>query len=526
MGQTALKPAAGQAAAFDIRAPGRRSADTLFQQAFEHASVGIVLQAPDGDTRIWVNRAFCEMVGATEQELLDEPYGRLTHPDDLPESQRLRRLLIEGEIDRFHLEKRYRHRAGHVVWGSVNASIIRDDDGEVLFYLNYIQDITERKEAEHELRESEQRFRNLIEGSLQGTCISRLKDRKPLFVNQAFVDMFRFPSIAQALLIGSTLDFVAPHDRARITEVRRRRLAGELPWGSVEFDGIRTDGDVIHVQGMSRRLTWHGEEAVQSSYIDITDRRRAERASARARELAEIANRAKTEFLANMSHELRTPLNSIIGFSDILKDQVFGPDAQERYVEYAHDINSSGRHLLDLINDILDVSKIEAGAMDMAVEELDVAVEVSSAARMIRERARNAGVRLACEISVDAPKLLGDSVRIKQVLLNLLSNAVKFTPGGGAVTVAADGDGRGGLRIAVRDTGIGIRSGDLGKLVLPFVQADTSHGLTQEGTGLGLTLVKALTEMHDGTLRIESELGQGSVFTLSFPAHRCIARGA
>ncbi len=253
---------------------------------------------------------------------------------------------------------------------------------------------------------------------------------------------------------------------------------------------------------------------------------------ARARETAETASRSKSVFLANMSHELRTPLNGVIGFADLMAQQVYGPLGHARYVEYVRDISESGRHLLDLINDILDFSKVEAGKLELQEDDLDLVATAESAIRMVRPRAEAAGlvVELYDEISHGVAGLRGDERRLKQVVLNLVSNAVKFTPQGGRVTVtaaladdAARASGRiGGVTIAVADTGIGIAAEDLPRVMEAFGQVD--HGLNrrQEGTGLGLPLTKRLVELHGGELSIESAPGVGTTVTVWLPEERVL----
>jgi signal transduction histidine kinase len=234
-----------------------------------------------------------------------------------------------------------------------------------------------------------------------------------------------------------------------------------------------------------------------------------------AKKTAEEANRTKSAFLANMSHELRTPLNAIIGFSDAIKQQLFGPVANKRYLEYVSDIYASGTHLLSLINDILDMSKIEAGKYEIHPERLDAAEVVTSSARFMRVRAEEAGVVL----SVEAPSsvlLMADVRALKQILLNLLTNAIKFTPKGGSVTLRVR-DLQDNVEFLVVDTGIGIPARDLPRLGQRFEQVDNAMTRRKEGTGLGLALCRSLAELHNGTIGITSEVGQGTTVTVRLP---------
>lgn len=235
-----------------------------------------------------------------------------------------------------------------------------------------------------------------------------------------------------------------------------------------------------------------------------------------AKILAEMANKAKSDFLANMSHELRSPLNAIIGFSEVLKDGMSGPLTNEQQ-EFLHDIYDSGRHLLSLINDILDLSKIEAGMMDLEISRFSMRELLEKSLTMLREKAMKHNIVMGLEASDDVGEVSADERKIKQAVINLLGNAVKFTPDGGRVGIAAsrhDGE----IWVAVWDTGIGIAKEDLAKLFQAFQQLDASSSKKYEGTGLGLHLTKRLVELHGGRIWVESEVGKGSRFIFAIPA--------
>ncbi len=245
---------------------------------------------------------------------------------------------------------------------------------------------------------------------------------------------------------------------------------------------------------------------------------------ARARDEAELANRTKSEFLANMSHELRTPLNAIIGFSEILQSQIHGPDAWQRYREYAGDIQTSGAHLLSLINDILDLSKAEAGRLELMESHLEVGGCAENTLRLTEERARLAGVKVALSISDGLPLLVADERRLKQILLNLVSNAIKFTKTGGRVSISAGMRIGGTLFISVSDTGIGMRAEDIPIALSKFGQIDGGHTRKSEGTGLGLPLTVNLCKLHNASIDISSELGRGTTVTVTFPTERVVSQ--
>jgi signal transduction histidine kinase len=293
-----------------------------------------------------------------------------------------------------------------------------------------------------------------------------------------------------------------------VTPIRALQ-AGAARLGTGDLDqrvdvktGDELEGLADEFNAMAARL--------RESYADLE--RKVEE---RTQEL-EQANRHKSEFLANMSHELRTPLNAIIGFSDVLLTRMFGElDAKQE--EYLNDILSSGKHLLDLINDILDLSKVEAGRMELEPSEFSLTEAVRNSVTMVRERAANHGIAISYAVSPEAGEVEADERKVKQVLFNLLSNAVKFTPDGGQVSVKAWREGE-DVWVAVADTGVGIAAGDLELIFEEFRQVGDFAGRTHEGTGLGLTLTKKLVELHGGRISVESEPGKGSTFMFTLPA--------
>jgi two-component system cell cycle sensor histidine kinase PleC len=300
----------------------------------------------------------------------------------------------------------------------------------------------------------------------------------------------------------------------RWLQISERRTAE----GGVVVTAI--DITAIKHQDAARR---RNEEALQGAVHDL--QRSQEQLAELARKYedekirAEGANKAKSEFLANMSHELRTPLNAINGFSEIMVNELFGPLGDKRYAEYAQDILTSGQHLLALINDILDMAKIEAGKLNLKFEPLRVLDAIEDSARLMRNRAEAAGLELVIEVP-ELPEIEGDMRALKQVLLNLLSNAVKFTPRGGRITILAAlemGPQGERVRVGVKDTGIGISDKDMERLARPFEQIESQLSKTQQGSGLGLALTKSLVEMHGGAVEIDSAPGKGTTVSFTLP---------
>jgi cell cycle sensor histidine kinase DivJ len=284
--------------------------------------------------------------------------------------------------------------------------------------------------------------------------------------------------------------------RAGSAEVRLRHADGSLVWAEIRCRPVSEGGDIVAVTR------------------DITVAKTQERALVEARDQALAASRAKSRFLANMSHELRTPLNAIIGFSEMMTREMFG-EIGPRYQEYSRLVHESGTHLLDLINSVLDMSKIEAGKFELSEELFNLQDVAESALRFLKVQADRANVALVLDIAPPARLAFADQRAVKQILVNLLSNGVKYTPPGGEVRLSARIDG--GIEITVRDTGTGISPADLERLGKPFEQVESAETRGKEGTGLGLALVKALAAMHGGEATIASTLGEGTVVTVRLP---------
>lgn len=291
-------------------------------------------------------------------------------------------------------------------------------------------------------------------------------------------------------------------------EFHNKRKDGTLYWEAASISPIKgPDGTIVNYLAIKE---------------DVTERKETEQALIQAKETAEFANHAKSNFLANMSHELRTPLNAIIGFSQMLKDQTFGPVGSERNEEYVELINDSGEHLLDIISDILDLSKIEAGEESIEDENIILSMLMDECTAMLKDRAAQQKLSLKLDMAKQMPKLRADAIKVKQVLLNLMTNAVKFTPEHGTVTVIFAVNEMGAIKMKVADSGIGILAEDIPKVMNPFEQLEEANLRSKEGTGLGLALSKRLVELHGGMLSIESEIDKGTTVTVTFPPERTV----
>jgi signal transduction histidine kinase len=374
------------------------------------------------------------------------------------------------------------------------------------------------KAGEERLQRESDLLQNTLENMGEGLSVFD-SDGRLVAWNSKFIELLDLP---MELTVGTNVhDILAmqarrgdfgPVDLAVDLPERVKRFFKEIPMVRERLTGT---GRALQIR---RRAMPNG--AVVSLYSDITERKAAETKMAQAWAQAELANRSKTDFLANMSHELRTPLNAIIGFSEILSGEHLGPLKHLRYLEYSHDIHTSGQHLLSIINDVLDMSKIEAGKLDIHEEPILVDELLTASARMIRERARKQHIELVCKTADPGHVVVGDERALKQCLLNLLSNAIKFSPLGGTITIeaATDADGRSVLTIA--DQGIGMSPEELERSLQPFGQAHTATTRTYGGTGLGLPITQGLIEAHGGVMSIVSAPGEGTSVTIVLPAER------
>ncbi|WP_406657156.1 ATP-binding protein [Methanolobus sp. ZRKC2] len=379
----------------------------------------------------------------------------------------------------------------------------------------YLDDVTERKKAEKTIKESEERFHALYENIPGGTMIIG-KDYTIEDVNQRTCEVTGYE---KEELIGQSCDILFPGCS----------LSRQCPLSEDDLDGVQCmdttiickDGTKVPILKNTKKIFINGEKYILGILEDISDLKEAERATADAMFLAEEANRIKSEFIANMSHELRTPLNSVNGYSEVLLEET-GDILDERHRKFLKFISISGNRLLKLINEILDVSKIESGKLEVNYREVDAGEVFERILDDISPLAKKKNIELNISTVPEKFSLYADQFLLKQILLNLVSNAIKFTPDGGNIILKANlmDDV---AEFSVVDTGIGISTEDIGKLFIPFYQIDSRLSRKYAGTGLGLSLVKRFVEMHGGEVLVESEPGKGSNFTFKIPARLHLA---
>jgi PAS domain S-box-containing protein len=489
--------------------------ETRYRMVFENAGDAILLMEAVGDQAgriVSANQAAAEIHGYTLGEIIGMNITDLDPSARAAKAIDRRKRLLRGE--RVKEEVEHRRKDGTVFPVEICAALI--ELGNEKYFLATDRDITDRKLAEKVLRESERKYREFAEFLPQ--IVYELDERGDVtFINRAGWQAggYSRDEVDAGLHI---MQLCAPHDRERVARDFARLMSGENILGN-EYVALRKNGETFPIVTYMSPITRDGEiKGIRGVAVDISDLKRAVEVSQELRIEAEKANRAKSEFLANMSHELRTPLNAVIGFSEVLEDQLFGPlsETQLKYMGY---IVSSGRHLLRLIDDLLDLARIESGRMRLNLSEVIISDLLKNSLVMIKDTVSQHRLKLelcvAHELTISP--IQADEVRLKQIVCNLLSNATKFTPDDGRIEVRARKSGD-ELIVMVTDTGIGIDPSDQKRIFKIFEQVDASSSRLGSGTGLGLALTRNLVELHGGRIWVESRgQGRGSVFAFSIP---------
>ncbi|HOW14124.1 PAS domain S-box protein [Methanosarcina sp.] len=480
-----------------------------FKQVVELSVDGIIIGANNGKI-VDCNGAACRIFGYDKKEILElklidlllEDFHRII-PDAANGSE------ITGDKI---VERLFKRKDGTLFSSEVATRKFKLGNEERLIV--YIRDITERKKAEKALKESEENFRTLVNNTLDGILILNFEG-EVITANAAVGKMFGLD--LKNVAGKSITKYLAPESVPKAIADQINVLNDKGGYLSV-YRAISASGEPFWIEGLGTKIIYQNQPANIVVIRDITARKEAEDALICAKTAAEAANRTKSEFLTNMSHELKTPLNSIIGFSDLLKEGIAGP-LNEKQSRYAQFISTSGKNLLNIINDILELSKAEAGEADLNLEEFSVDDSINKVISNSLPQIQKKNIKFNYNSENRDLWISADENKFRKIISSLLSNAVKFTPAEGSIEISSRQEGNLAI-ITVKDTGIGIPEDDLDNIFKPFVQLDPSLSRIFEGTGLGLTLVKRYVEMHGGSISVESKEGKGSSFRIELPVNR------
>lgn len=500
-----------------------RESEERYRSIVENANDLIATISPE-QTYLYVSPNMPRNTGYEPNDLIGETWEPLVHPEDLPILWEYSQKAVEGGERLTTIPYRFKHKNGEWRWYVSTVSPVKDEDGNLLYSVVISRDVTLRKQAEQAVQESEARFRGTFDQAAVGIAHVDA-DGKWLKLNQRYCDILGY---SEAELLGMTFrDVTHPDDIEMNADYYRRLRTGEIADYAIEKRYICKDGHMVWVAlTVSPVFNSEGETQYYTAVVeDISDRKRAETELTQAKEVAEAANRAKSEFLANISHELRTPLNGILGYTQILQN---AECLTQQHLEGLHIIQQCGAHLLTLIDDILDLSKIEAWKMELYPSEFYLHNFLDSLEKIFHLRAEQKGITFVYDRATELPACVrGDEQRLRQILINLLGNAVKFTDKGsvtfrvGAIDSptldASESEKQKNnssyIRFQVEDTGVGIAPEQLEEIFLPFQQV-RNHTRTTEGTGLGLSISKKLAEIMGSELKVSSIPGQGSTFWL------------
>jgi two-component system cell cycle sensor histidine kinase PleC len=485
--------------------------------------------------RIFWSQSMFDILGleAKDDLLSFGDISALVHPDDV-RLYELATELADATASAVDHAFRMRHANGHWVWLRARCELVRQPGEPGLHLIGIAVDITEQKYLVEKTVAADMRLRDAIE-TIPEAFVLWDADNRLVLCNSNFQELHDLPD--EAIKVGASYESVVAAGRKPVV---RNKIASGGPTvpGARTFEAQLEDGRWLHISERRTKdggyvsigtditaLKTHEEKLIDSEkrlMASVADLRASQQRSAELAEKyaaektrAEEANQAKSKFLANMSHELRTPLNAVIGFSEIMESGMFGPLGTEKYQEYCTDIRSSGQYLLDVINDILDMAKIEAGRIRLEFEDLELDALLNEAMRVVSARAQDKQLMLIDKVAPEL-RLRADRRALKQIALNLLSNAVKFTPSGGRVTLRGRATDQ-CIVLAIADSGIGIAEDALARLGRPFEQVESQLTKSHQGSGLGLAISKSLVELHGGSMRIRSKLGKGTLVLVRLP---------
>ena len=496
----------------------KRDSETRLRALFDMSPVGIALNDYKTGRFLEINDALLVSSGYSRSEMLTMTYKDITPTDYAAlDQEQLEDLQAKGHFGPYQKEYIRKNDGRYPV--QLNGVVIYDAAGRKLVW-SIVEDISSRIQAERALRESQEKYQRLVEdiGDQFVIYSHRAVTGEVTYVSGGIQKMF---GLTKDDVIGKSWDGIIkwlPEYRERAQAIIQQIIEGKLGFTQFDLSFIHPGGDLRTIRVSCHPVTASaGELSIEGIVEDITERKTAERALITARHEAERASKAKSEFLSSMSHELRTPMNAILGFSQLLEME----DLSEAHQKYVQEIKNAGFHLLALIDEILDLAKIEAGRIDLRPEPVDVGVLVQECIALVKTLADK------MEVTIHSNGLAGqilqaDRIRFKQVMLNLISNAIKYNRSGGQIHVdAKESDQTGYLRIRVTDTGVGIAAAKIAELFQPFNRLDAANS-DIEGTGIGLSLTRRVVELMGGTIGVESKLGVGSTFWFELPMEGCV----
>ena len=485
----------------------------------------VVVIGPDR-VRRYISPACEWLLGYPPEEMIGQSPINGIHPDDRATTMEASERLFKGEVSVALTTYRHRHADGHYVWLEAHFATRWNEDGELRDYVGVVRDIGGRRreklldtERNARIRENNRLLQMAEQIANVGHWRVDVQEDTLIWSDQVYrihgVDSDFTPTVADGL------EFYYEEDRERVSEMVGKAFEEGEDF-SFQARIVRPDGELRHVASVGHAETSPTGEVITvfGVFKDITETVVAQEQLRQSRDEAERASQAKAHFLANMSHEIRTPMNGVIGFADLLLES----ELADEHHEYARMISDSGKAMLRLLNELLDLSKIEAGRMQLSREAVDYGHLVRSSVRLFEPNAKAKGIALDMEIADDLPEGVGDKLRVRQIILNLIGNAIKFTEEGSVRIRAREENGK--IVIRVIDTGPGIAPDKLNYIFEEFTQLETSAppGTVGSGTGLGLAIARQLAELMDGELSASSEIGKGSVFTLTLPLVRCGAQ--
>ena len=492
----------------------RKQAEVHYRDLYENAPDMMAVVDLVSTNILECNQTLADVIGRSKEEIVGNSFLELYASKSIDAAQQTSQAFVEtGEVIR--QERTLLRADGGTIDVLLQATPMRDETGKIVASRSTWRDVTKQKEAERALASQEALYRTLIQAAPQVIWVADA-DGQVALLNKAWHE---FSGRSDEESLGTRwAEALHPEDLPDVlAKWERAYTRGETYSGECRFQAKDGSYETFIFIGTPVRddsgkiINWVGINT------NIAGRVQAEIALQEAKDAAEYANRAKSEFLATMSHELRTPLNAIIGFSEILRDEILGT-VNDDQKELVADIHTSGNHLLTMINDILDLSKIEAGKMDLQLENFSIKEAVTEVNTIVNALANQKQIQLSLELNQDI-SIEADKIKFKQILYNLLSNAVKFTDEGGQVTTKFEVSGA-ALLGSVTDTGVGISPQDRAKLFQPFTQIDASSTRAHSGTGLGLALTNRLIQLHGGKIWVDSDIDEGSTFSFTFPLHQ------